>query len=84
MYRRRSGATSRICPAGEVLYSTLLRLTMSASQVPVIVPMTIADTGYFREIIGSLRAERFDVHQFALVAEPLPSRAASTAVASVI
>jgi AAA domain len=49
----------------------LLRLTLSAAKVPVIVPMTIADTGYFGEIIGSLRADGFEVRHFALVAEPV-------------
>jgi len=48
----------------------LLRRALAAYEAPVIVPMTLADPGYFREIVGSLRADGFDVRHFALMAEP--------------
>ena len=57
-------------PAWRMAVLDLLRLTLSASKVPVIVPMTIANIGYFDEVVGSLRTEGFDVHHFSLVAEP--------------
>jgi AAA domain len=49
----------------------LLRLILSGyDDGPVIVPMTLADPGYFDEIVGQLRADGFAVHHFALLAEP--------------
>jgi len=48
----------------------LLRLTLTGYDGPVIVPMTLVDSGYFREIIGSLREDGFAVHHVALLAEP--------------
>src|SRR3984957_8217142 len=47
----------------------LLRRALTAYDGPVIVPMTVADPGYFGEIVGGLRADGFDVHHFALLAE---------------
>ncbi len=41
----------------------------------VIVPMTVADPGYFREIVGRLRDDGRDVRHFALIAEPATVRA---------
>lgn len=36
---------------------------------PVIVPMTLIDSGYFAEIVGRLREDGHDVRHFALLAE---------------
>src|ERR1035441_10570143 len=52
----------------------LLRLTLAGYDGPVIVPMTLVDSGYFREVIGSLREDGFAVHHFALLAEPATVR----------
>ena len=52
----------------------LLRLTLRAGDSPVIVPMKVVNTGYFQEIIGSLRGDGFAVHHFALLAEPATVR----------
>ena len=52
----------------------LLRLTLAACHGPVIVPMTLVNSGYFQEIIGSLRDDGFAVHHFALLAEPATVR----------
>jgi hypothetical protein len=52
----------------------LLRLTSAAWDGPVIVPMTLVNSGYFQEIIGSLRDDGFAVHHFALLAEPATVR----------
>ena len=48
----------------------LLRYTLRGYPGPVIVPMTLANPGYFAEIVGALRADGFDVRHFALLAEP--------------
>ena len=61
-------------PVWRTAVRDLLRQTLTAYHGPVIVPMTVADTGYFGEIVGSLRGEGFDVHHFALLAE-LPTMA---------
>jgi AAA domain len=52
----------------------LLRLALRGYDGPVIVPMTLVDPGYFREIIGGLRDDGFAVHHFALLAEPATVR----------
>jgi hypothetical protein len=52
----------------------LLRMTLAAWDGPVIVPMTLVNSGYFSEIIGSLRDDGFAVHHFALLAEPATVR----------
>ena len=52
----------------------LLRLTLAGYDGPVIVPMTLVDSGYFREVIGSLREDGFAVRHFALLAEPATVR----------
>ncbi len=52
----------------------LLSLTLAAWDGPVIVPMTLVNSGYFQEIIGSLRDDGFAVHHFALLAEPATVR----------
>jgi hypothetical protein len=52
----------------------LLRLTLAGYDGPVIVPMTLVDSGYFREVIGSLREDGLAVHHFALLAEPATVR----------
>jgi hypothetical protein len=52
----------------------LLALTLAAWDGPVIVPMTLVNSGYFQEIIGSLREDGFAVHHFALLAEPATVR----------
>ena len=61
-------------PVWRTAVRDLLRQTLRAYHGPVIVPMTVADTGYFGEIVGSLRGEGFDVYHFALLAE-LPTMA---------
>jgi hypothetical protein len=48
----------------------LLRLTLSGHDGPVIAPGTLVDPGHFREILGSLRDDGFQVRHFALLAEP--------------
>ncbi len=52
----------------------LLRLTLAAWDGPVIVPMTLVNSGYFQEIIGSLRDDGVPVHHFTLLAEPATVR----------
>jgi hypothetical protein len=52
----------------------LLRRTLAAWDGPVIVPMTLVNSGYFREIVGSLRGDGLAVHHFALLAEPVTVR----------
>jgi hypothetical protein len=52
----------------------LLRLTLAAWDGPVIVPMTLVNSGYFQEVIGSLRDDGLAVHHFALLAEPATVR----------
>jgi hypothetical protein len=52
----------------------LLRLTLAGYDGPVIVPMTLVDSGYFGEVIGSLREDGLAVHHFALLAEPATVR----------
>ena len=52
----------------------LLRLTLAAYHGPVIVPMTLVNYDYFREIIGSLQGDGFAVRHFALLAEPATVR----------
>jgi len=48
----------------------LLRLTLADHGGPVIVPMTLVNSGHFQEIIGSLRDDGVRLHHFALLAEP--------------
>jgi len=57
-------------PAWRTAVKELLSRTLRECDVPVIVPMTLVNPGYFQEIIGSLRDEGFDVHHFALLADP--------------
>lgn len=57
-------------PAWRHAVRELLRLTLATYQRPVIAPMTLVDTGYVEEIIGSLRDDGFEVHHFTLLAEP--------------
>jgi hypothetical protein len=52
----------------------LLRLTLAACDGPVIVPMMLVNSGYFQEVVGSLRADGLAVHHFALLAEPATVR----------
>jgi hypothetical protein len=56
-------------PAWRHSVRELLRLTRAAHDGPVIVPMMLLDQGHYREIIGGLRDDGFDVHHFALLAE---------------
>jgi hypothetical protein len=56
-------------PVWRIAVLDLLRRTLTAFDGPVIVPMTLADSGYFREIVGGLRDDGFDVHHFALLAD---------------
>jgi hypothetical protein len=57
-------------PAWRHAVRELLSRTLASYDGPVIVPMTLVDPAYFREIIGSLRDDGFEVHHFALLAEP--------------
>jgi hypothetical protein len=57
-------------PAWRHAVTELLRRTLADYDGPVIAPMTLVNPGYFREIIGSLRDDGFEVHHFALLAEP--------------
>jgi hypothetical protein len=52
----------------------LLRLTQSAGEGPVIVPMTLVDSAHFQEIVGSLRGDGCALHHFTLLAEPVTVR----------
>jgi AAA domain len=52
----------------------LLRLTLRDYDGPVIVPMTLVNPEYFREIIGGLRGDGFALHHFTLLAEPATVR----------
>ncbi len=61
-------------PAWRSSVVELLRLTLAGYDGPVIVPMTLVDSGYFREVIGSLREDGFAVRHFALLAEPATVR----------
>src|SRR5258707_10844642 len=61
-------------PAWRCSVVELLRLTLAACDGPVIVPMTLVNSGYFQEVIGSLRDDGFAVHHFALLAEPATVR----------
>lgn len=48
----------------------MLDLALRGHDGPVIVPMTLVDSGYFAEIVGRLREDGHQVHHFALLAEP--------------
>ncbi|KPI09729.1 hypothetical protein OK074_9133 [Actinobacteria bacterium OK074] len=47
----------------------VLDLALAKHDGPVIVPMTVTDSGYFAETVGRLRELGHDVHHFALLAE---------------
>jgi hypothetical protein len=49
----------------------VLDLALRGHDGPVIVPMTLVDSGYFAEIVGRLREDGHQVHHFALLAEPI-------------
>jgi hypothetical protein len=57
-------------PAWRHAVRELLGRTLASYDGPVIVPMTLVNPAYFSEIIGSLRDDGFEVHHFALLAEP--------------
>ena len=57
-------------PAWRHAVLELLRLTLTQHDGPVIAPMMLVDPGHHREIIGGLRDDGFEVHHFALLAEP--------------
>lgn len=57
-------------PAWRHAVTEVLRRTLAEYDGPVIAPMTLVNPGYFQEIIGTLRADGFEVHHFALLAEP--------------
>lgn len=67
-------ADFRDLPAWRHSITELLRLTVAAWDGPVIVPMTLVDSGQFQEIIGSLRDGGVPVQHFALLAEPATVR----------
>lgn len=48
----------------------LLRLTLARHDGPVIAPTMILSPDHFQEIAGGLRGDGFEVHHFALLAEP--------------
>ncbi|MEV6238942.1 ATP-binding protein [Lentzea sp. NPDC051838] len=49
----------------------VLDLASRGHDGPVIVPMTLVDSGYFADIVGGLRGSGHVVHHFALMAEPI-------------
>ncbi len=57
-------------PAWRHSVRELLGRTLATYDGPVIAPMTLVNPGYFQEIIGGLRDDGFEVHHFALLAEP--------------
>jgi hypothetical protein len=57
-------------PAWRHTVTELLTRTLTEYDGPVIVPMTVVNPAYFQEIIGGLRDDGFEVHHFALLAEP--------------
>jgi predicted ABC-type ATPase len=57
-------------PAWRNAVTELLSQALAECDVPIIVPMTLVRPGYFREIIGRLRDEGFEVHHYALLADP--------------
>jgi hypothetical protein len=57
-------------PAWRHAVTELLARTLAAYDGPVIVPMTLVNVDYYSEIIGTLRADGFEVRHFALLAEP--------------
>jgi len=61
-------------PAWRHSVTELLRMTLTAYDGPVIVPMTLVNPDYFQQIIGSLRDDGLAVHHFALLAEPATVR----------
>jgi predicted kinase len=48
----------------------LLRLTLTQHDGPVIAPSMLLSPDHYQEIIGGLRDDGFEVHHFALLAEP--------------
>jgi hypothetical protein len=57
-------------PAWRHAVRELLGRTLATYDGPVIAPMTLVNPGYFQEIVGGLREDGFEVHHFALLAEP--------------
>jgi hypothetical protein len=57
-------------PAWRHAVTELLARTLTAYDGPVIAPMTLVNEDYYREIIGTLRTDGFEVHHFALLARP--------------
>jgi hypothetical protein len=57
-------------PAWRHAVRELLGRILATYDGPVIAPMTLVNPGYFQEIIGGLRDDGFEVHHFALLAEP--------------
>jgi hypothetical protein len=57
-------------PAWRHSVRELLRLTLAQHDGPVIVPMMLLSLDHYQEIIGGLRDGGFEVHHFALLAEP--------------
>ena len=57
-------------PAWRHAVLDLLRLTLAQYDGPVIAPMMLVDPDHHREILGPLRADGFEVHHFALLADP--------------
>lgn len=61
-------------PAWRRSVTELLRITLAAWDGTVIVPMTVVNSDYFQEIVGSLRSDGFPMHHFTLLAEPATVR----------
>jgi hypothetical protein len=57
-------------PAWRHAVRELLGLTLAGHDGPVIAPMMLVNPGHHQEIIGGLRDDGFEVHHFALLAEP--------------
>ncbi|KJK53322.1 TmrB [Lentzea aerocolonigenes] len=49
----------------------MLDLALRGHSGPIIVPMTLVDSGYFADVVGGLRSGGHEVHHFALLAEPI-------------
>jgi hypothetical protein len=57
-------------PAWRRAVLELLRMALAGHEGPVIVPVTLVDSGHFQEIIGGLRDDGIRLHHFALLAQP--------------
>jgi len=66
--RLRSGADFQDLPEWRRLTVERIAATEAASAAPLVVPMALADPGYFDEVIGGLRSLGLDLRHFTLTA----------------